>query len=52
MSDNPTTQAVVEKIVDESDYLGEAAERIAVALGISFGDAIALVEDEDAKNDA
>jgi hypothetical protein len=38
-------------IIEQSDYPGEAAERIAEERGISFGEAIAIVQQWLSSND-
>ena len=53
MSDKPPTETakIVDAVCEASDYPGEAAERIAAGLGISFGEALALVKEREARAD-
>ncbi len=39
------------EIIEQSDYPGEAAERIAAERGISFGEALAIVQRWLSSND-
>jgi hypothetical protein len=44
MDDRSDTAARITEIIEQSDYPGEAAEQIAAEHGISFGEALAIVQ--------
>jgi hypothetical protein len=51
MSDSDTARDRDADIIEQSDYPGEAAERIAEERGISFGEALAIVQRWLSNND-